>query len=395
MGALYIAEPTKEIHAFLKAIGVPIQQIPGSVDTLLTRGGKVTHLFGEGGEEVKAFRRPWKHFASFNDSKDYPEIPLGGNTRKALALDHVTFLDYCKEHHFDEQAIKVVDQYTRSCWGVGAEKVSAFAGINFIASEFAPLVAFPGGNGAMTWQLWQLLGDRVRTGGFVDRVTPEKGSVLVDYVANGAPARIRARHVIMATPKHITKKAMPDLPEPYFSAMAKARYGSYLVGAIFLNEPLADRAFDLWVEDRWYSDLCMADWMVSHGHPAKERKTIMVASIPMGEMEGRAALLTTSHADFEKRLLDELEKDFPGCRRKIAGVQFARWGHPMVVPYPGYITKVTPTFYKPLNGNVWFANSDAHGLACFESAFSAAMMAAHGVEAALSRHPGRVTAPRS
>lgn len=391
MGALYITKPNAEEAAFFKDIGLEANPIPGSADALYDRGQFVPHLFGEGVDHLpysaevrRAYKRAWKHFAAINDSDDYPDLPLTRSTRKARALDTMTFATYCRTHRIAPEPTALLDQYVRSCWGVGAEKVSAFAAINFLASEFDSLTAFPGGNGAISARVVSLLGSRVRTRCFVDRVTQDDGGVTVDYVRDGQPFRARARQAIMATPKHITRRMLADMPDPISTAMARARYGSYLVGAVFLREPLADKAFDLWVRNRWYSDLCLADWVSSGGHPAAHRKTVMVASIPMGESEGRAALLTTSHETFSKQLVSELEKDFPGCAGKIEGIQFARWGHPMAVPYPGWVTQVAPEFQKPFR-RIWFANADTLGLACFESAFAAARAAAEGVHGAL-RH---------
>lgn len=390
LGALYYTKPVREIRDFLIGIGLTPTPIAGSPDTLLARGHYVPHFLGAGVSELpyppevrRAFKRAWHHFAEYNHSDDAPNVPLQETSRKSLALDRVTFTQYCKDHTIHPQVVKFLDQYVRSCWGVGNDKVSAFGAINFLASEFEPTYAFSGGNGAISDALARHLGRRIRTHCFVDRVLQEKHTVRVDYVRDGKPGVIRARQVIMATPKHITKRMLVGLPAPLEQALGSARYGSYLVGEVCMHEPLADKGFDLWVEDRWYSDLCMADWVVTHGHPAANRKTVMVASIPMGEVEGRAALQTTSHHDFAERLLSEMEKDFPDCRRKVAGIQFARYGHPMVIPYPGYITNVTPHFYRPF-GHVWFANSDAHGLACWESAYSAAAMAVKGVRKVLA-----------
>lgn len=389
LGALYFAKPSASIHRFLTDIGLPPTQIPGSADTLLTRGRYVTHFMGDGIADLplpadvrRAFKTAWRHFTAFNRADEVPEVPLNGSSTKARALDTVTFLQYCKDNKIHEQVTKFLDQYVRSCWGVGSEKVSAFAAINFLASEFEPLYSFPGGNGAISYALGNLLGERIRTGCFVHDITQEKGAARVDYVVGGKPAAIRARQVIVAIPKHIARRVLSGPPAVLAEALGSARYGAYLVGAVFLHEPLADKGFDVWVEDRWYSDLSVADWMATHGSPPAHRRTVMVAYIPMGEQDGRAALLTTPHHDFAERLLSEMEKDFPQCRRNVAGIQFARYGHPMVIPYPGYITNVTPSFYKPF-GRVWFANCDSHGLACMESAFSAAMMAANGVEASL------------
>lgn len=390
LGALYYSPPTPEINALFTEIGLTPQTIPGSSETLLIGGQYIPNIMGDGISQLpfppatrQAFKDAWDLFASFNDSPDAPQVPVDTSTAKARELDAFTFQQYCRDKNMHPEVMKLVDQYVRSCWGVGSETVSAFAGINFLSAAFAPLCAFPGGNAAIASALIKNLGQRVRTGCFVDKVTQEDGKVRIDYIKDGDPQTIFARQVIMATPKHITRRAIPDLPEKLANAMSTVRYGAYLVGEVFMKQPLADEGFDILVPDRWYTDLCIADWMASNGHPSPSRQTVVTASIPMGGHDGRVALLRTPHDAFEVKLLNELDKDFTGIRDNVLGVQFARYGHPMVTPYPGYINNVTPVFSEAF-GNIRFANSDAHGLACMESAFSSAMRAADDVEKALS-----------
>ncbi len=100
----------------------------------------------------------------------------------------------------------------------------------------------------------------------------------------------------------------------------------------------------------------------------------------MGEQEGRAALLTGDVRAFDARLRSDLEKDFPGIGRHIVGTRFARYGHGMAIPYPGFMRNVAPVLRRPW-GRVFFAHCDTTGLAAVEGAIITAMEAARQIRA--------------
>ncbi|MBM3463352.1 MAG: FAD-dependent oxidoreductase [Armatimonadetes bacterium] len=391
LGALYIAEPVGATLDLFKELKLEAKAIPTPVDSLLVGGKVYPDFFGHGVHDLplqkstrKALAEAWKHFSALLESPDLPMIPVQDSTKKAMLLDGITMGEYCRRRKFEKYVTDLIDMYVRSCWGVGNDKVSAYAAINFLCSEFESVYAFPGGNGAISDALAHRLEKRIRTRAFAFRMQEETGGVRVDYTWNGEPARVKARHVVAATPKHITLRMMPGLPDGLVRALGSVRYGAYLAGEIFLNAPLVkEGAFDLWTEGRWYTDLCLADWVATRGKPRAARKTIMTASIPMGEQEGRAELLTATHEELSRRLMDDLVKDFPDAREKVAGMQFARYGHPMVLPYPGFISTVTPLLRRPW-GRFWFCHTDSQGMPCFEGAFSEATRVSRAVRKALA-----------
>ena len=75
-----------------------------------------------------------------------------------------------------------------------------------------------GGNQTLTDILTEDLGDRLRLSSPVHSVEWAEGGVAVDYECTDGPARIHARHAIVAVPADVALKIMPGLPPAHRTA---------------------------------------------------------------------------------------------------------------------------------------------------------------------------------
>ena len=82
-------------------------------------------------------------------------------------------------------------------------------------------------------------------------------------------------------------------------------------------------------------------------HPDKPIVMTLYAPFPRPALpleaqgpDARAELLGTSYAEYERRIVSQLQQMFgPGgfdARRDIAGIVLNRWGHAFVTPPPGF-----------------------------------------------------------
>ncbi|MFI7006548.1 flavin monoamine oxidase family protein [Streptomyces sp. NPDC050145] len=100
-----------------------------------------------------------------------------------------------------------------------------------------PNFALPvGGNQAFTDALAADLGDRLRLGAEVRRITWADESVTVEYTDASGPVRLTAQRAIVAVPADRALEMMPELPDAQYSALADIKYGRYVLAGIFTKE---------------------------------------------------------------------------------------------------------------------------------------------------------------
>jgi hypothetical protein len=93
-----------------------------------------------------------------------------------------------------------------------------------------------------------------------------------------------------------------------------------------------------------------------------------------------------------RRVVDHLDRWFPGARHKIEEVHIYRRGHPMFLAAPGVLTRLAPRIRKPC-GNIFFAHSDSEGgISEYAGALRAASRAWRQVSQYLAAQAARQTA---
>ncbi|HEY4003378.1 MAG TPA: FAD-dependent oxidoreductase, partial [Candidatus Xenobia bacterium] len=370
MGAVYLGDPDPTIQKTLDDIGIEPVTVPRPVDAWYTKGGVVPDILHHpmdmpySRDVRKSFRDAWQYFQDLGTSKDCPPIPVQPANARQLAYDDDSFLARYGRR-WARPVIDLLDQYSRSVFGIGIDQVSSFGMITQFAGEFPPIRSLPGGNAAIAEKLTDRLQGKIRTGCFTYRVEKDGEMYRVSYLQDDKPHVVKARSVVVSAPQHLAAHMVADLPADRRDMMRHVRHGAYLVGLLFLHEPICDIAFDIWTPNRCFTDLVVSDWVASEGHPKPGRRTVMSAYMPQGELPGRANLLQPDYNEWREQLLSDVEKTFPGARKKVAGVQFVRYGHPMIIPYPGYIRHVIPKLQEPV-GRVFFAHSDTGALPCIE-----------------------------
>lgn len=110
-------------------------------------------------------------------------------------------------------------------------------GILLTDPEKVPNLTLPeGGNQTLTDVLARDLGDRVRLDSPVRSVARDDEGVVVDYEDADGPARMRARHAIVAVPADVAATIIDDLPADYRTAFDDIQYGRYMLVGFFTDE---------------------------------------------------------------------------------------------------------------------------------------------------------------
>jgi spermidine dehydrogenase len=202
---------------------------------------------------------------------------------------------------------------------------------------------------------------RIRLGSIAIRVehVAAAGSadiVNIAYEKGGRVCRVRARNVIMGSGGWITKHVVADLPQDIQTAYGEFHYAPAMV----VNVALTNWRFLYKLNApavRWFGDgfgfscnirrSMIADGFNPPLHPDKPTVlTYYVGLYSAGRsayeqgVMGRAKLLGSSYADYERQIRTHMVRLFSGAgfdpKKDIAGIVLNRWGHARLVQPPGF-----------------------------------------------------------
>jgi len=210
--------------------------------------------------------------------------------------------------------------------------------------------------------------------------------VVVTYAKGKQLFRVKARAVVMAGGSWTSKHIVRDLPASHRDAYAQF----YRSPCLMANVAVRNWRFlyKMGMSGcRWFGGL--GDYLsvrpmatldgvsptIGPDSPTVLTIKVLFAQpgLPIGEQgaQGRAKLLGTSFAQYERALREQLADMFaPGGfdpRRDIAGIILNRWGHAYVNPQPGFFFGVSgkPAPQDVLrdapHGRIAFANTDLAG----------------------------------
>ena len=313
-------------------------------------------------------------------------------------LDSMTLEDYfCRTYGVSRDTIRLMDAYEAAGgFGLGPDALSAY--LLYEWSKIIPTVddsmatgiqMFPGGNSGMTRLMVKTMipnaiegprtmeavwknrvnyaaldnpGQRVRlrldsTAVRVEHIgEPAKAELVsVVYYDDGKLYRVKARTVVMAGGGWITKHVVRDLDET-----RKASYDSFIYSP-YMTVNVAVRNWRF----LYNLGISSAQWFDGFGRFVNVRKnalfgvdtdtvgpdqpTVLTFFIDFtkpgmparaqGQL-GRAEILSTPFADYERRMREQMTEMFAGsgfdAKRDIAGIVMNRFGHAFINPQPGF-----------------------------------------------------------
>ncbi|MBO0755664.1 MAG: NAD(P)/FAD-dependent oxidoreductase [Bradyrhizobiaceae bacterium] len=228
---------------------------------------------------------------------------------------------------------------------------------------------------------------RVRLNSTVIDVRQDSEMVSVGYIYAGLPHRVAAKHAVLACFHMMIPYLMPDLPQAQREALAQ----NVKTPLVYTNVVARNwrpwpalKVFDISAPMSFFSQVAL-DFPINLGgyqHPRDPAEPMLlhlvhVPGAPNSGFDartqfhiGRAKLLTTTFADFEARIRDQLDRMLgPGgfsSERDIAAVTVNRWPHGYSYvanslfdgeDYEDRVLKVARQTF----GRVAIANSDAAG----------------------------------
>ena len=184
----------------------------------------------------------------------------------------------------------------------------------------------------------------------------EAETVAIVFQKGGELYKIRAKGVVVAAGGWVAKRVVADLPDAIYDALDGFVHAPMLVANVALRnwrfmEEIGVSAARWFDEDwGWYTNI-RAPMRLGGKGPALDpsKPTVLSNYVPFltpgldaAEQAslGRAALLSASYAEIERRIRRQYAELF-GAQgfdpaRDIAGVILNRWGHAYVAPEPGF-----------------------------------------------------------
>jgi glycine/D-amino acid oxidase-like deaminating enzyme len=348
--------------------------------------------------QLERFNAQMNGFAAARDGRgrkafDVP-IELGSDDAEWTGLDRQSMADWMSAQGFTSPRLRwLVDYACRDDYGASADDVSAWAGLWYFCARHNGVeknegfLSWPEGNGRLIAQLARSVeASRLVRSTLVHTLEPVPNST--DWYAHAldakthAPLRLRAKHVIVATPRFIAGRLVArwrTTRPPFLEAF---QYSPWTVANLTLDALPRTRGFPLAWDNVLYESRSLGYVVATHQNLRSRAQgpTVLTWYYPhVGSdvVAERKKLLATSAEDWRTLVLTDLRPSHVRLEEQVQSIEVMRWGHAMVRPVPGFVWgDARRAAQASVGGSLHFAHSDLGGLALFEEANW------HGVRAA-------------
>lgn len=280
----------------------------------------------------------------------YDEVPSLEYNAVNRRLDGITAAQWLRESNIPEVFLRKYNVSAKGLFGATLNEISALSFLPEAAFDYGDeqggdgnedehadepersgAYSFKTGITELTDALARALGGKLRRGCSVTQVRPVGELYEVTYQdALAGETTVMARKVVLATPAPVTLAiAAAALSEERRQLLQTVRYSAYATVALFSDEPIFDRAFDLAVPDGYvFTDVYDATWVERlHGRTERLPKT-GIASVYVAPASGfDRSLLEWSDETLLRKLYADFEKIFPGAAQRIVGHDIKRFVH--------------------------------------------------------------------
>jgi len=310
---------------------------------------------------------------------------------KMRGLDKMTLGEYVTSQGWSLEMIKIFDPLLRSAYGLGYDRISAWAALDILMDELLEAdpgdvsIGFAGGNAFFADQVAAKLSpEQIRTRTLVLNIEQKDQEVLVTVknMKEDKVETLRAKTVIFAAAQFLVPYMIPNISDERKKAAQSFEYASYVVASVAVSKTPPNLAYsNQLVGDYVLSDFIVADW-TKHADPLNaplSRPNVLSAYCPMNASD-RKMMLSPCLKDWEKRILAEFDECLPGLSKTVTGFYLYRWGHAFAVPVKGQLFSKERILAKKPFGRISFAGADVEGIPTIDHAMIAAFRAAREIE---------------
>ncbi|HXH76084.1 MAG TPA: FAD-dependent oxidoreductase [Bacteriovoracaceae bacterium] len=397
LGAAYINIPEKNdpLDLFLNDLGLNTAFRREPIDEFsVFINGKMQGGFWNQGED---FKKVFNKFADIYEN-DYPELPIypeTGNREKLNQMDLLNFKQWIAMN-LGEVHPHIMEFFHQYCWSSfcgSMDDLSAAQVVGFIASDLNGVQALPGGNAVVAEAIYNKLKSSkvsMLNNSFAVNVKNTGSDVEVTYFEDQKRLiTVRAKKVVMAAPKLVTKFLIEDLAKEQHAAMHAMKYRAYLLVNVLLSKKVPSMGYDLFalkgkipvserteIEERGFCDIIFADW-ANHDRADQSALTLYIPQ----PYEGAQQFLFSSftYEKHRQRILNNLGPWFDKLgltNEDVIGMRMSRYGHALPLARQGFIASgLVEKAHKTIDNAIFFAHSDNWANPCLETAFYSAKAA--------------------
>jgi monoamine oxidase len=418
LGAHYLPIPNREAKALghmLTKFGMiigekngqpifdPYQLCADLEERLFWRGRWQEGLFPASGLSPKdkadraAFDSAMAEFSAAigNDGRPAFAVPSAYSSTDTIftALDDQNFATWLDAKGWTSSVLRAHIRYCcRDDYGAEPEQTSAWAGIHYFAGRRGwaadgagnSELTWPEGNARLTGAMAARFPAQLRKGRTVFAVRQKGHTVEVDSYDHKRSLSIQttARAVILAMPHFVASRVAEIGPSKDFT------YAPWVVATISVDQLPAGRGAKLAWDNVSSTSESLGYVVATHQSGGTARgPSVLSWYLPLsGETPSaaRKRMLSTPLAAWQAIVRDDLIAMHPELADAITRIDIWHWGHGMIRPTPGFITRTAPMARALVKPPLFLAHSDLSGLSLFEEAHYRGVVAAEGAMRHLS-----------
>ena len=344
--------------------------------------------------DLAAFQAVMERFrlAVGNDGKPAFALPIAYSSAdpRYTALDNQDFASWVTAQGWQSPVLLAHLRYCcRDDYGTEPAQVSAWAGVHYFASRrgwAAPeaadnVLTWPEGNAHLTRAMAAAFPEKIHSGRIAFRISRSGGGVTIDSfdVASNTSIRTTARAAIIAMPHFVAARIAPNL----VGSADAFSYAPWLVANVTLDRPPAGQGAALAWDNVGFVGESLGYVVATHqDRSIGNGPTVVTWYMPLSAGEPaaqRRELLSRPAEYWRDRVVADLLRTNPELEAAIRDVALWRWGHAMVRPTPGFITRTAAAARAATVPPLFLAHSDISGLSLFEEAHYRGVDAAEGV----------------